>query len=125
MRISLSIALAATLLTAPASAAPGDMTAATFLAKVDALKAKGPLALLSGDIGKLKAEATAAGQIYREQYRADKAAGRPTHGCPPKGSSVNSDQLIAHLRSYTPAQRQRTTMKVAIADYMGKTYPCR
>ena len=126
MRLALGLIVATTVLAAlPAHAAPGDMSAATFLAKADALKAKGPLALLSGDIGKLKAEAMAAGNAYREQYRADKAAGRPTQSCPPKGGSINSNQLIAHLRTYAPAQRQRTTMKVAIADYMAKTYPCR
>jgi hypothetical protein len=118
-------ALAALALATPALAAPGDMTAAVFLAKVDALKAKGPLALFSGDIGKLKAEGNAAGAAYRAQYKADKAAGRPTQSCPPKGGSVSSDQIIAHLRSYTPAERQRKTMKAAVADYMAKTYPCR
>ncbi|HUQ13807.1 MAG TPA: hypothetical protein VM055_05975 [Novosphingobium sp.] len=106
-------------------AAPGDMSAATFLAKADALKARGPLALLSGDIGKLKAEGMAAGQAYRERLQADKAAGRPPHSCPPRGGSVNSNQILTHLRTYTPAERARTTMKTAIADYFAKTYPCR
>ena len=37
-----------------AIAAPGDMSVATFLNKADALKAKGPAALFSSDIGLLK-----------------------------------------------------------------------
>ena len=48
-----------------ANAATGDMSVATFLAKVDALKAKGPMALFSSDIGLLKNEAYAAGRAYR------------------------------------------------------------
>lgn len=110
---------------APAVAAPGDMSAATFLAKADALMNKGMMALLSGDVGKLKAEAMGAANAYRTRIRADKAAGRQPHSCPPQKGSLNSDQLMTHLRSYSPAQRERTTMKVAIADLMAKTYPCR
>ena len=49
------------LLTGTAAAAAGDMSVATFLAKADALKAKGPLALLSSDIKLLQGEGQAAG----------------------------------------------------------------
>lgn len=109
---------------APALAGPGDMSAATFLAKADALRAKGPMALLSGDIKVLKAEGQAAGQAYRARLKAEKAAGKTPHSCPPPKSSINSTQLIAHLRTYPAAARPRTTMKMAIADLMAKTYPC-
>jgi hypothetical protein len=119
------VALFAWLMAAPAAAAPGDMSAATFLAKADALEKKGAMALFSSDIGKLKAEAMAAGRVYRDRLRADKAAGRAPHSCPPQKGSLNSKQLLAHLRTYSPAERQRITMKVAIADLMAKTYPCR
>lgn len=112
-------------LATPAVAAPGDMSAATFLARADALKKKGMMALLSGDVGKLKAEAMGAANAYRARIKADQAAGRQPHSCPPQKGSLNSDQLMAHLRTYPPAQRERTTMKVAIADYMAKAYPCR
>ena len=83
------------------------------------------MALFSGDIAKLKAEAMAAGSAYRDRIRADRAAGRAPHSCPPPKSSLNSTQLLAHLRTYSPAQRQQITMKAAIADLMAKTYPCR
>lgn len=117
-------ALALVLLATPALAEPGDMSAAAFLAKADALRAKGAMALLSGDIKLLKAEGQAAGQAYRARLRADKAAGRTPHSCPPPKSSINSTQIIAHLRSYPAAQRPRITMKAAISDLMAKTYPC-
>jgi hypothetical protein len=108
----------------PAAAAAGDMSVATFLAKADALKAKGMMALMSSDIGTLRDEASAAGRAYRAKLVADKAAGRAPESCPPPKSSLGSDVLIAHLRSYPEAQRTRLTMKAAMANLLRKTFPC-
>jgi len=119
-----AVALIALLVAGPASAQTGEMSAAAFLAKADALRAKGAMALLSGDIKVLKAEGQAAGLAYRARLKADKAAGKPPHSCPPPKSKINSTQVIEHLRAYPPATRTRTTMKMAIADLMVKTYPC-
>jgi hypothetical protein len=110
-------------LAAPALAVGGDMSVATFLAKADALKAKGIMALGSSDIGLLRAEGQAAGAAYKARLEAERKAGKPS-SCPPKGTKVNSDKLIAFLRSYPEPARPRTTMKTAIADYFIKTYPC-
>ncbi|MBN8484334.1 MAG: hypothetical protein J0L50_06095 [Sphingomonadales bacterium] len=119
------LALAASLaLAVPALAAPGDMSAATFLAKADALKAKGIGALGSPDIKLLRAEGQAAGEAYRQRLQAERAQGRPS-SCPPKGTKVNSDKLLAHLRTYPEAVRARTSMKQAMADYFIRNYPCR
>lgn len=119
------LALAAILsVAAPALAAPGDMSVAVFLGKADALKAKGPAALFSSDIGLLKAEGKAAGEAYRARLQSERAAGKPS-SCPPKGTKVNSDKLIAHLRTYPTPDRPKVSMKQAIADYFIKTYPCR
>jgi len=117
-------ALATLLAASPALAEPGDMSAAAFLAKADALRAKGPMALLSGDIKVLKSEGQAAGLAYRARLKAEKAAGKAPHSCPPPKSKINSTQVIEHLRAYPPATRTRTTMKSAIADLMAKTFPC-
>jgi len=69
------LALAASLaLAVPALAAPGDMSAATFLAKADALKAKGIGALGSPDIKLLRAEGQAAGEAYRQRLAAHRDA---------------------------------------------------
>lgn len=120
-----ALALAATLIMAtPLAAAPGDMNVATFLAKADALRAKGPGALFSSDYKLLKSEGEAAGQAYRARLNAERAAGRPS-SCPPKGTKVNSDKLIAHLRTYPEPVRPRVSMKQALADYFARTYPCR
>jgi hypothetical protein len=111
-------------LAAPAFAAAGDMSVATFLAKADALEKKGAMALFSSDLKLLKAEGQAAGKAYRVRLDRERAAGNPS-SCPPKGSKVNSDQLLAHLRSYPAAQRPQISMKTAFADMFIKKYPCR
>jgi len=117
-------ALAILALPAALYAAPGDMNVATFLAKADALEAKGPMALFSSDIGVLKAEGQAAGEAYRNRLSAERAAGRPS-SCPPKGTKVNSDELLAFLRTYPATVRPKVPMKQAIGDYFIKKYPCR
>lgn len=120
-RLMAAIGLA--LLASPALAVPGDMSVATFLTKADALRAKGPLALLSSDMNLLKTEGTAAGQAYRAQLAQERTQGRPS-SCPPQGTRISSDQLLAHLRAYPAPARPRTTMRTAMADYFIKTFPC-
>jgi hypothetical protein len=111
-------------LSVPAVAGPGDMNVATFLAKADALKAKGLGAIGSPDIKLLYGEANAAGKTYRAALAADKKAGRTPHSCPPKKAALNSDQLLAHLRTYPAAVRPKTTITTAMFDVMKKRYPC-
>ena len=110
----------------PASAAPGDMTIAAFLPKVEALKKKGMMAMFSSDYKTVKAEAEGAASQYRARIESDRKTGRTPHSCPPpKGkASMDSDALLAHLKSYSARQRQSTTIKVAFADLMKKRYPC-
>lgn len=108
-----------------AQAAPGDMSVATYLAKAEALRGKGMGAMLSSDVGVLREEARAAGKAYRDRLAADKAAGRAPRSCPPPKIGMKADQLLTHLHSYPVAQRQRITMKSAMADWIEKTYPCR
>jgi hypothetical protein len=121
-RIALTVLGAA--LASPALAAGGDMNVATFLAKADALKAKGIMALGSSDIALLKSEGQAAGQAYRTRLIAERAAGKPS-SCPPKGSKVGSDKILAHLRTYPAPVRSSISMKTAMADFFIKTYPCK
>ena len=111
------------LLPVAALAAPGDMSVATFLAKAEALQAKGVTAMFSSDIGVLKSEGKSAGQHYKARLQAEKAQGRPS-SCPPPGVKINSDELVAFLRTYPTAARPRVSMKQAMADYFIKKYPC-
>ena len=82
-RYGLILGAAALGLSAPAMAAPGDMAISVFLAKAEALKAKGMAAMFSSDIGVLMAEGKAAGQAYRAQLAQEAKAGRPS-SCPPR-----------------------------------------
>jgi hypothetical protein len=69
------------------------MSVATFLAKADALKAKGLGALGSPDI-KLLRRSRMRRQNLSRTIAADKKAGRTPHSCPPKKAALNSDQLL-------------------------------
>ena len=69
MKIALIIT-ASTLSIFATSASAQNMPVSTFLAKADALKAKGPLALFSSDIGVLKKEVEAAAVSYRGDRKA-------------------------------------------------------
>jgi hypothetical protein len=121
-RAVLAIAASLTICT-PAFATTGEMSVASFLAKADALRAKGPMALFSSDFKLLKQEGEAAGAHYRERLMQERAAGKPS-SCAPKGVRPSNDQFIAFLRSYPEAARPRTPMREAMAGYFIKTYPC-
>lgn len=113
------------LIAAPVNAAPGDMKISTFLAKADALKAKGFMALGSSDIAILKTEGKAAGDAYRARIKSDKTKSLPPHSCPPTQASVGSDDLLSHFRSYSAAERQVVSVRTGFADMMKKRYPCK
>lgn len=117
-------AFAVALLIAPvAQAAPGDMTVATFLAKANALKARGPLALFSSDFKLLQKEGQAGGMAYRAQLQEERKAGKPS-SCPPTPSKIDSEQVMAQMNSYPDAMRGRITVRQAMADLFRKKFPC-
>jgi hypothetical protein len=124
MNLRYTVMAAMLLASAPAYAAPGDMSVAAFLAKADALRARGAMALFSSDYKLLKGEGTAAGQAYRARLIAERAEGKPS-SCPPRPAPVNSDNLLAHMRSYPAADQARITINTAMADLFIKTWPCR
>ena len=105
-------------------AAPGDMSVTAFLAKADALKAQGPMALFSSDLTLLKAEGKAGGEAYRVRLLRERAAGRPS-SCPPEGAKIDSDELLAFLRTYPAGVRGRVSIRQGVADYFIRKYPCR
>ncbi|WP_373928398.1 hypothetical protein QTN93_14515 [Sphingomonas aerolata] len=71
----------------PASAA---MTVGTFLARANALRDQGPMALMSPDFPALKAEAKAATTQLKAERAARAAAGKPPIACVPGGSRWES-----------------------------------
>lgn len=96
-----------------------------FLNKAAALEKKGPLALLSSDLGRLKAEMQNSGKELRAERLAAKAAGKKPTFCPPEdGASVNSNELLSHFRSIPQAQRDRMRTKDAFRSFMTRKYPC-
>ena len=124
MKRRLMVLLGALMLPSALQAAPGDMSVAAFLGKADALKAKGAMALFSGDVGVLKAEGKAAGEAYRTRLNTERAAGRPS-SCPPPGTKINSDELLGFLKQYPAAARPQISMKQALAEFFIRKYPCR
>jgi len=122
MKTTYSIAAALCAFATPALAQ--NMPVSTFLEKADALKAKGIMAMLSSDVGLLKAEVQAAALSYRKERKASEASGRKPEVCPPEKGSLNSDELIAAFRMIPNEQRQRTSVKQAWVGYMKRKYPC-
>ena len=99
------------------------MAISVFLAKAEALKAKGMAAMFSSDIGVLMAEGKAAGQAYRAQLAQEAKAGRPS-SCPPPKAAINSDMLLDHLKTYPAAARSNIPLRTAMADLFRKKFPC-
>ncbi len=99
------------------------MSVATFLAKAEALKAKGMMAMFSSDVSLLKAEVTSSAQAYRRQLKAEAANGKPS-ACPPERATINSEDLLAHMQGYPAAARPRIRVSDAVGDLFRKRFPC-
>lgn len=108
------------LLTGPAGAA---MTVQTFLTRADALKAQGPMALMSPDFPVLKGEAQTATAALKADRDARKATGKPPIACPPEGQSIGIMQMLDGLAALSPAEK-RLPLKDGYAKVLAKTYPC-
>jgi hypothetical protein len=119
MRTPITILIAADMLLAcPAAAMP----VADFLAKAEALKAKGPLALFSSDLKLLKTEATGGFKVWHAQIA---PAGRPPNACPPKGpQKMSSDDILAMLARVPAPQRASTSVADALTAGLNRRYPC-
>ncbi len=105
----------------PASAA---MTVGTFLARANALRDQGPMALISPDFPALKAEAKAATNQLKADRAARAAAGKPPIACVPEGESVGIMDMLDGL-SDLPASYQKRPLKDGYARVLANLYPCR
>jgi|CXWL01.1.fsa_nt_gi hypothetical protein len=107
------------------SAASAEMSVATFIAKADALAAKGFLAMMSPDLKLLQGEMKAAGKDWRADIAAARARGEVPHSCPPQESvGMKSDEILAYFRTVPMAQHGATSVKAAFYAMMKKRYPC-
>lgn len=106
-------------------AAAQSMRADIFLQKAESLKKKGPLALISGDMGTLKKEMRgSADQLRTERLAALKAGRKPSY-CPPEEGGLGVEEILNHFHSIPAAQRSRMSTKDAFKGLMVKKYPCR
>lgn len=123
MRMILAVMVSAALVL-PASAQ--TMSVAEFLAKANALKAKGFLAIGSPDIKLLRTEVERASDAYRSDLASAKAAGRAPHSCPPpKGKAkIGSNELMAEFEAI-PAAKRNISVKTAFYAMMKKRFPCK
>ena len=106
------------------AAAPG--TAQNFLERANRLKAKGPLAFLDGDYGRLKAEATAVGKSIGDDRIAAEKAGKPILYCSPTArAKLGSFEFIDGLQAIPAAERAGMSLKRGMLRVLQKKYPCR
>ena len=106
--------------------ARAPMSVQTFLTKVEALKAKGMMAMFSPDIKLIKAEVTTAAAQLKAEKEAREAAGRPPLACPPKAEGKNkmgSDEFLAAMKAIPPAQRGMS-LKDGLSRVIVAKYPC-
>lgn len=103
------------------------MTVADFLAKAEALKAKGMGAMFSSDLKVVTNEFKAAGTAYRADVDKARTAGRTDLGCPPPKGSVkmSSNDIMAEMSAIPAAQRASTSVRTAFYRMMAKRFPCR
>jgi hypothetical protein len=121
MRLA-ALGLVAVFWAGPVWAAEGNV--ADFLARANALKAKGAMAVFSaGEIGRMTQQIKAAGAAYRARLAQEKAAGHPS-SCPPEKTSLNSNDILAHFASYPEAQRAKIPLSVAMGDLFIRRFPC-
>ena len=119
------LVLACALLALPVAAS--SMTVAEFLARAEALKAKGMMAMMSSDLPVIRGEMQAATSTYRADVDAARAKGRTDLGCPPpKGQAkISSDTIMADLAAIPKAAQAKMTVKAGLYAAMAKRYPCR
>ena len=116
----------AALAAAPVTAAMASMPVATFLAKSEALKSKGPMAFFSRDYKVLMGQVKTDAAELRAENKAAEAAGRAKAYCTPaSGVKLGARDIMAAMQAVPPAQRQAMTTKAALRAYFARRYPCR
>ncbi|TCP93613.1 hypothetical protein C8J42_10162 [Sphingomonas sp. PP-CE-1A-559] len=116
--------VAALLMVGAAMPASAAMTVGTFLARANALRDQGPMALMSPDLPALKAEAKAATNQLKAERAARAAAGKPPIACVPEGESVGIMDMLDGLNEL-PASYQKRSLKDGYARVLANLYPCR
>ena len=121
MRALTGIAAAAVVMTA---APAGAMDVATFIAKGEALKARGVMAMFSKDLKQVRAAARDAARLYKADKDARARAGLPPVSCPPKGAKLGAMEFFDELKKIPVAERDMP-MKDGMAWVSRRKFPCR
>lgn len=119
-RLAGAVLAAAALTAAPACA----MDVATFIAKGEALKARGVLAMFSSDLKVVRAEAREASRLYQADKEARAKAGLPPISCPPEGAKLGAMEFFDELKKMPVAERGMP-MKDGMAWVSRRKFPCR
>ena len=119
-----TIVVAALALVIMPMTAASAMDVATFLAKANRLKSKGPFALMSSDFKLLTGEVTTASKSLRAERLALESAGKRGAWCPPQKSSMDSNEILAAMEAVPPAQRRSTEVRTALRGLLIRKYPC-
>ena len=101
------------------------MPVSTFLAKFQALEAKGALAAVTSDATLLKKELQDdAAALRAERLAAVQSGSKPAY-CPDAGAGPPSfDEIIGALSAVPQGDRGKTEVKDALRAYMAKRFPC-
>ena len=119
--------LASVLAVVAAPAMAQTMNAEAFNQRIQALKAKGAMAIFSGgELKALTAEGQAAGKAAREQRLAAVKAGQKPRFCPPEGpQKMGSDEFMTRLAAIPQAERQKIDMTEAMTRMLAVKFPCK
>lgn len=99
------------------------MTAADWVQRMEALKARGSAAKGSPELMALQTEVASAAVRYRAQIREAKEKAQRPRACPPKRVSLSSEDLMLEFRKLPPAS-YAGEVSVAFGKVMDKRYPC-
>jgi hypothetical protein len=100
------------------------MNAATFLAKADALRRRGPLALFSSDLKLLQGQAETAGDELKAEHDAAKREGRQLAYCTPNRKVLGPQELLDGLHRIPAPELARIDIKQAMRMVLIRNYPC-
>lgn len=123
MRLTGLVACAVLIVPMPAYAAPGDVNAHAFYSKAMALKAKGAMALFSGDVKPMKAQMQDAGARVRAENIAAKNRGNPLY-CPTKGAKGGVQFVLDGLGKIPENRRRQQTLVQAWREVLVTRFPC-
>ena len=95
-----------------------------FIAKADALEAKGMMAMFSGDLKTLTAAIKSDANALKAEREAAKAANRTPAYCPPGPVKMGSKEIFQAMRAVPPQDRPRTDTRDVLRAHLAKQYPC-